>query len=148
MASFTLGKTLDNTIYKTDIIRAVGGFPKLKAKVDAGVDVVLAYEILRSGFQWVVDYTVQSVHTRKGLPHELKHKYWYGTQLREIWRKVTTETGKPPPITQSTVITRFIMSPFTGVFMAIKTREPTITYIHPLIRLYFLKGLLVGATDG
>ena len=43
MSAFTLGKTLDNTIYKTKIIRSLGGFPKLQ--VNAGVDTTLAYEI-------------------------------------------------------------------------------------------------------
>ena len=43
MSAFTLGKTLDNTIYKTRIIRNLGGFPKLR--VTAGVDTALAYKI-------------------------------------------------------------------------------------------------------
>lgn len=140
MAAFTLGKTLDNTIYKTKVVKAVGGFPKIQ--VNAGVDTVLAYKIQQAGYHWIVDYNVQSAHLRRGLKQELLHQYWYATQLYEIWRRVETETNRPPPVTKSNVISRFIMSPFTGVFMAIKTGEPTITYIHPLIRLYYLKGLL------
>lgn len=140
MAAFTLGKTLDNTIYKTKVVKAVGGFPKMQ--VNAGVDTVLAYKIQQAGYHWIVDYNVQSAHLRRGLKQELLHQYWYATQLYEIWRRVETETNRPPPVTKSNVISRFIMSPFTGVFMAIKTGEPTITYIHPLIRLYYLKGFL------
>jgi len=140
MAAFTLGKTLDNTVYKTKIIRALGGFPRMR--VNAGVETILAYKIDQAGYHWVVDYNVQSLHMRKGLRQELLHQYWYATQLYEIWRRVETETNRPPPVTKSNVISRFIMSPFTGVFMTMKTREPTITYIHPLIRLYYLKGLL------
>ena len=140
MAAFTLGKTLDNTIYKTKVVKAVGGFPKMQ--VNAGVDTVLAYKIQQAGYHWIVDYNVQSAHLRRGLKQELLHQYWYATQLYEIWRRVETETNRPPPVTKSNVISRFIMSPFTGVFMAMKTGEPTITYIHPLIRLYYLKGLL------
>ncbi len=143
MAAFTLGKTLDNTIYKTEIIRSIGGFPKMR--VDAGVDAVLAYNVEQSGHKWVVDYNVQSVHLRQGLRQELKHQYWYATQLNEIWKKIQTETNRPPPITKSGILFRFAVSPFTGLFMAVKTREPSIVYIHPLIRLYYTKGLLEAA---
>lgn len=140
MAAFTLGKTLDNTVYKTKIVKAVGGFPKMQ--VNAGVDTILAYKIRQAGYQWLVDYNVQSTHLRRGLKQELHHQYWYGTQLYEIWRRTEAEIKQRPPVTKLNVMSRFAMSPFTGVFMAIVTKEPTIVYIHPLIRFYYLKGLL------
>jgi len=139
-AAFTLGKTLDNTIYKTKVIKKLGGFPKMY--VNAGVDSVLAYKIGNAGYHWVVDYAVQSVHLRQGLKQELEHQYWYATQLYEIWRNIKTETNRPPPITKSGIFFRFCVSPFTGLFVAFKTKEPTITYIHPLIKFYYVKGLL------
>lgn len=140
MAAFTLGKTLDNTIYKTEIIRKIGGFPKMQ--VNAGVDAVLAYKVEQAGYHWIVDYNVQSVHLRKGLAQELQHQYWYATQTYEIWQRIQRETNKPPPITRGGIIYRFCVSPFTGLFMAFKTKEPSIVYIHPLIRFYYLRGLL------
>ncbi len=139
-AAFTLGKTLDNTIYRTQVIKKVGGFPEMS--VNAGVDAVLAYKIGQAGYQWVVDYAVQSVHLRQGLKQELQHQYWYATQLYEIWKRIQTETNRPPPITKNGIIFRFCISPFTGLFIALKTKEPAITYIHPLIRFYYIKGLL------
>jgi glycosyltransferase involved in cell wall biosynthesis len=140
MAAFTLGKTLDNTIYLTKAVRDAGGFPKIK--VNAGVDTTLAYRIQQAGYYWIVDYGVQSVHIRKGLRQELAHQYWYATQLNEIWGRIAKETDKPPPITRTSIMSRFITSPFTGLFVAYKTREATIAYIHPLIRFYYLKGYL------
>jgi glycosyltransferase involved in cell wall biosynthesis len=140
MAAFTLGKTLDNTIYKTRIIRSVGGFPKIK--VNAGVDTTLAYRLQGAGYYWIVDYNVQSTHIRKGLKQELSHQYWYATQLNEIWGRIELETNRPPPITRSSIMSRFLTSPFTGLFVALKTKEPTIAYVHPLIRFYYLKGFL------
>ena len=140
MAAFTLGKTLDNTIWKTEAVRSVGGFPKIK--VNAGVDTTLAYRLQAAGYQWVVDYNVQSTHLRMGLRQELQHQYWYATQLNEIWGRIEKETNRPPPLTRSSVLSRFITSPFTGVFVAVRTREPSIAYIHPLIRFYYLKGFL------
>lgn len=140
MAAFTLGKTLDNTIYKTKVIKAVGGFPKLQSS--SGVDTTLAYIISQAGYYWSVDYNVQSVHLRHGLRQELNHQYWYAKQLYEMWRKIAIETNKSPPVTKFSVISRFLLSPFTGMFIALKTMEPSIVYIHPLIRFYYLKGLL------
>jgi glycosyltransferase involved in cell wall biosynthesis len=140
MAAFTLGKTLDNTVYKTKIIKALGGFPWTSA--NAGIDTILAYKIEQAGYHWAVDYNVQSIHIRKGLKQELDHEYWHGMQLYEIWQRIETETSKGPPVTRLGVIYRFLTSPFTGLFMAFRTKEPTITYIHPLIRFYYMKGLL------
>jgi glycosyltransferase involved in cell wall biosynthesis len=140
MAAFTLGKTLDNTIYKTNIVKTLGGFPKMP--VNAGVDTILAYKLNQEGYHWVVDYNVQSIHLRKGLKQELRHQYWYGTQLHTIWRRIETETSRHPPVTKFGIMYRFFTSPFTGLFVAVKTREPTITYVHPLVRFYYMKGLL------
>ncbi len=141
MAAFTLGKTLDNSIYRTRAVREVGGFPKLASS--SGVDTVLAYEIDQHGYQWYVDYNVQSVHLRSNLRQELSHQYWYAKQLPEMWRAISRVTHKkPPPVTKFGVIYRFLMSPFTGVFMAYQTREPSLAYVHPLIRLYYLRGYL------
>jgi len=140
MSAFTLGKTLDNTIYKTSVIKKLGGFPKLD--INAGTDTMLAYRLEKAGHHWAVDYNVQSIHLRQGLRQELKHQYFYGTQLIEIWRRIREEGNQPPPITRSGIMYRFFTSPFTGLFMSVKTREPSITYIHPLIRFYYMKGFL------
>jgi glycosyltransferase involved in cell wall biosynthesis len=139
-AAFTLGKTLDNTIYRTQVIKMIGGFPKMN--VNAGVDAVLAYKIEQANYRWVVDYTVQSVHLRQGLKQELQHQYWYATQLYDIWERIRSVTNRRPPITKNGILFRFCISPFTGLFIAFKTKEPTITYVHPLIRFYYIKGLL------
>ncbi|MCW4018577.1 MAG: glycosyltransferase [Candidatus Bathyarchaeota archaeon] len=143
MAAFTLGKTLDNTIYRTRVVREVGGFPNFS--FGTGVDTLLAYEINEHGYQWFVDYSVQSLHLRQGLKQELNHQFWYAKQLPEMWRKIKEVTHKQaPPVTKFGVIYRFFMSPFTGLFMAYKTREPTLAYVHPLIRLYYLRGYLAS----
>jgi glycosyltransferase involved in cell wall biosynthesis len=141
MAAFTLGKTLDNTIYRTAAVRAVGGFPKLQSS--AGVDTMLAYLLAEGGFHWIVDYDVQSIHLRKSLEQELDHQYWYAKQLNEMWRQIENRTrAHRPPVTRFDVLYRFVISPFTGVFMSVKTKEPSVAYIHPLVRFCYLQGYL------
>ena len=75
--AFLYGKTLDNTIYRTQVIKELGGFPKLP--ISAGVDNVLAEKVRLKNLEWKVDFTVKSTHLRKGLREELAHSYWYGT---------------------------------------------------------------------
>jgi glycosyltransferase involved in cell wall biosynthesis len=140
MAAFTLGKTLDNTIYRTRVVKAVGGFPNLPSS--SGVDTALAYILGQRGYYWFVDYTVQSLHLRRGLRQELNHQYWYARQLKEMWRRIRAETNMLPPVTRSGVVFRLVVSPFTGLLMAWKMREPSIVWVHPMIRLYYLRGFL------
>jgi glycosyltransferase involved in cell wall biosynthesis len=139
--AFTLGKTLDNTIYKTKIIREVGGFPYMK--VNAGVDTLLAWKLEKYGFKWKVDYNVRSVHIRKGLSDELNHQKWYGTQTRNIWEAMKI-IGVKPSSTIRNIMLKLFLAPFSGVFVAVKTKEASIVYIHPLIRFYNTWGFLIG----
>lgn len=66
--------TLDNTIYRTDIIRKLGGFP---ISCPLYVDAYLHTTLWKSGFKWVVDATVISEHIRPSLFYELLHGYTY-----------------------------------------------------------------------
>ena len=76
------------------------------------------------------------------MKHELRHQYWEGMQSGEIWQRIANETRERPPISKFGIFYRFTISPFTGLFVAFKTREPSIAYIHPLIRLAYLRGYL------
>lgn len=49
----TYGKTLDNTVYKTKIIRAVGGFPYVQA--NSGIDLLLVHILQKHGFRWEIN---------------------------------------------------------------------------------------------
>jgi glycosyltransferase involved in cell wall biosynthesis len=137
---YMFGMTLDNTVYKTKIIKALGGFPW--ANHSSGVDVILAYKISDAGFQWIVDYDVQSTHLRYGLRSELRHEEWHGYTLSEISHRIRQEIGKRPYVTKWRTLSRFIFCPLRGLSIALTMNEPSIAYIYPLVRLYFVKGLL------
>jgi len=132
---FFHAKTLDNTIYKTKIIRNLGGFPSLP--VSAGVDTFLAKNVISAGFRWKVDYTVTSIHLRGNLKDELAHYYWYGACHR---RTSNVVYDKPVDVTRN--VLRFFFSPFRGLQIAFKKNAPEVVYIYPLIRLNILKGMI------
>jgi glycosyltransferase involved in cell wall biosynthesis len=130
-------KTLDNTLYKTSIIRQLGGFPRMPKSV--GVDNILAAHIHDSGYAWLVDYNIVSTHLRKGLSQELNHNYWYGANyslLHEImkWETLTLRSQLPG----------LLFSPFRGLQVAIMEKNPEIIYIHPCIQLFTFRGIAAG----
>lgn len=138
-SAFTLGKSLDNTLYKTGAVLDAGGFPCTNTNV--GIDTALAYALDKAGYKWPVDCHIQSIHLRENLLHELKHQEWYGSQLPYVWRYVHS-LGYPSYMGRWSVVWRLFNSPLTGIFVALKTREPTVAVVHPLMRFYFTKGLL------
>lgn len=137
MESFFIGKTLDNTIYKTQIVRDLGGFPKLP--IPAGIDNVLAQRFDKNGFRWKVDYTVKSVHLRKGLQDELKHYYWYGTCFNVLIPLLSKRNLDIKPM-----ILRLLFSPIRGLNIAVKKNAPQAIVIYPLTRLAILRGVIAG----
>jgi len=139
--SFLYGKTLDNTIYRTDVIRRISGFPKLS--VSAGVDNILAQKIHAGGYKWKVDYTVKSIHLRTGLKDELAHYYWYGTCANRLAQILSNK-----PVNLKGVVLRAFFSPIRGLDVAIKKNAPQVVYIYPLIRFNILRGVLVGRKSG
>jgi len=131
------GKTFDNTIYKTNIIRKLGGFPNLS--VSAGLDSVLAYKVFSAGYEWRVDYTTLSLHLRHGLRDALAHYYWYGT----VYEKLRPLLHEKKFGLRRNVL-RVFVSPLIGLDMTIKEAAPEAFYIYPFIRLNVLKGILDG----
>jgi glycosyltransferase involved in cell wall biosynthesis len=135
---FHFAKTLDNTIYKTDIIRKIGGFPRIT--LDACVDNVLAKRLYDSGFKWKVAYDVMSLHLRKGLRDELRHFEWYGEQYPFL---VPYLFGKHAVARD--FLKRFILSPEHAFSLAFKLDEVQLIYVIPLIRFALYKGFVSGA---
>ena len=140
--SDTFGKTLDNTIYKTKIIRDIGGFPSMKP--NSGVDVVLANRLRKAGFHWIVDKKVESLHIRGGLRDELCHLYWHGSDDVEAAEIIKKEFGYEWPAGRNR-LSNLIKSPIFGIVTAVRNREPNIAYLYPLRSLYYFVGILAGS---
>jgi glycosyltransferase involved in cell wall biosynthesis len=135
---FHFAKTLDNTIYKTNVIRKLGGFPRIT--LDACVDNVLAKRLYDSGFKWKVEYSVRSLHLRKGLRDELRHFQWYGEQYPFLLPYLFGKHAVARDF-----LKRLFFSPTTALSFALKLDEAQLIYIIPLIRLALYKGFVSGA---
>ena len=135
--SFLYGKTLDNTIYKTRVIKSLGGFPK--TTVSAGVDNILAQRVKVNNFEWKVDYSVRSVHLRKGLREELAHYHWYGTCFSTLNPLLFKSN-----VNMKSIIFRALFSPLRGLQIALKKNSPQAVLVYPLIRFFMLKGISDG----
>jgi hypothetical protein len=134
------GKTLDNTMYKTNAIKLLGGFPK--PPVPAGIDTILSHKIRINNLKWTVDFTVRSVHLRNGIRDELRHYFSYAKCFDALNQ---AQTGKPSPLRN--YYKRFLLSPARGLEIAIKTKAPKIIVIYPLFRLTYLRGVVASRKE-
>lgn len=143
-SAYTLGKTLDNTLFRTSAVQKIGGFPVIKTGF--GIDTLLSYTFYQHGYVWIVDPTCHSIHLRHGLSQELKHQRWYAVaaiETRERLKKM--ELDLPWNVLEIGVKysgIQLLMSPFVGVFVSIKTRNPMISVVHPLLKLFKFVGHL------
>jgi len=131
--------SIDNTVYKTKIIRTLGGFPEhLKY---TGVDAHIHQRVLNAGFKWVTDSTVLSIHLRKGgLREQIRRYYFYGMDMPILGREELFVKHMDARLRRSASIAFF--SPFRGLEIAIKKRCPQAFYYYPLIRFSHLRGSL------
>lgn len=125
---YRFGKTLNNTIYKTEIIKRIGGLPKF-----------LVQRLAKQGYLWAVNFDVKSLHLGRGLLKELKHQHWYGTCLKEF-SKPPSEIAKD----FARMILGMMISPIRGAQIAYKQRCWKITYLYPAMRLAVFLGSLKG----
>jgi GT2 family glycosyltransferase len=133
-SNFTLN-SIDNTMYKTKIVKSLGGFPE-DIKYGA-VDTHLRLRIENLGLRWIIDPTVISIHLRTGgLKEQIKRHYLYG--LYAPW-----EEGQFIAETKTKRAIRIALtSPLRALEIAIKKRCPQAIYYYPLMRFSFMKGAL------
>lgn len=124
------GKTLDNTMWNADVLKSIGGFPKV---TNAFTETVLHYKLRELGYRWLVDYAVRSLHLHGGLWDELRHYYFYGANMPELQSKVNLNVN---------VFSKFLKSPTSALRMALATGDPKLVLSYPLCRLAMLGGYL------
>lgn len=134
--------SMDNNIYRTKIIRALGGFPEhLKY---AGVDAYIKQRVENAGFKWVFDSSVISIHLRKGgLREHIRRYYLYGMDVPVLAReKLFTKTSEPNKYSTARNAYIAFFSPIRGLEIAVNRRCPKVVYYYPLMRFSHFAGFL------
>lgn len=133
-SNFSLN-SIDNTMYRTDVVKSLGGFPE-DIRYGA-VDTHLRRRIESLGLRWVVDPTVISVHLRKGgLREQIRRLYLYGLYAPWEEGEFVAETKR------NRAIKIAVTSPLRALEIAYKKRCPQAAYYYPLMRLAFMIGAL------
>ena len=137
------GKTLDNTIWNTEALRSISGFPKVNF---AGIDTYVLHLLESKGYKWLVDYDVKSLHLHYGgLLNEFKHYYFYGSSLPQIYSRLKN-LGLYGNETRRSLFLRFVKSPVSSFKMARKMHDGRLIFSYPIIRLYWLLGYIKGTS--
>jgi glycosyltransferase involved in cell wall biosynthesis len=111
-----LWKSIGNNVYRTSAVRQVGF-------VSDSVMMQSFYNrIINAGYKWVTDDTTVSTHLHGGLLGAVKHtRQFYG---------LTNEKTFLDRLTTLRFLAGFALSPFTGLKLAINSREPTVPFLH------------------
>ena len=137
------GKTLDNTIWNSEILRSVGGFPKVNF---AGIDTVLFHMLDLNGYKWLVDYDVKSLHLHYGgLLSEFKHYYFYGLSLPQVY-SLLENASYCENENAMVLFTRFVKSPVSSFKMTLRMHDSRLMFSYPIIRLCWLLGYIRGTS--
>lgn len=124
------GKTLDNTLWNTSLLRGLGGFPVMD---NAFCETILHHEISDKGLLWCVDKDTCSLHLHSSFLEELKHQYFYGLNMRELQAKADFKVNG---------LNKVMKSPFSALKMVLKMHDPRLFIAYPLCRLAWLGGYL------
>jgi glycosyltransferase involved in cell wall biosynthesis len=135
------GKTLDNTIWNTEALRSIGGFPKANF---AGIDTLVFHLLESKGYKWLVDYSVKSLHLHYDrLLNEFKHYYFYGSSLPQVYSRLKSLSLYENENLKSLLL-RLAKSPISSFKMAMKMRDSRLMLSYPIIRLCWLLGYING----
>jgi len=140
----TYGHSLDNTMYNTRILRSLGGFPINLPSFGVGADTVLLGVVRDNNLKWLTDYNVCSTHLRRGLREEISHNLWY-TSARAY--PIVNRQLYSSQIHLAGIIPSLVLSPFRALKIAYKMREPSVTYVYPILRFTLFRGISKGLQE-
>jgi glycosyltransferase involved in cell wall biosynthesis len=121
--------TLNNTIFKTEVIRNVGGFP---SNCDVCVDSNLCRKLRALGYKFLIDTSIVSQHIRTTVKDHCQH-------LRAQMRQCRCRRRMPSPIY---FLRLCITSSYWAVRMFHHSKNKKILSAYPRIRIYALIGVL------
>ncbi len=117
--------SLDNTLYKTEAIRDLGGYP-LDCPMTA--DGLLRRKVLSQGLRWVTDTGCISWHLRSSFPDYLRHVVRHFQRTNFFWESEQTSS------LAAKLLRIFFTSPVVGARIASKSHTPSLLLDYPLLR--------------
>ncbi|MEM3563677.1 MAG: hypothetical protein QXR19_10635 [Candidatus Jordarchaeaceae archaeon] len=132
--------SIDNNIYKTDVVRSVGGFSN---KVFYHVDAVLRASIIAEGYRWICDTSVVSTHLK---PHsfmkEVQRAYRMMQEMPILKREGVLSKEDLEKLKTHNMILRFLRSPLLGIGLAMYKKDPLLALYYIALRFVRLKSIL------
>jgi len=122
--------SIDNTMYKTNVVRDVGGYRAFKER--KGTDALLHEKIHAAGYKWAIDTTCISGHLRPSLAYHLRH--CLRSYQLVLWQHEST--GDHLRLCATSLV--------RGGMMASKYHDPQVFLGYPLFRWVALLGGLSG----
>lgn len=119
--------SLDNTIYRTDVMRELGGY---NGRYLLSVDRDLEDRVVDAGYKWRVDRSVVSDHLKDSI------RYYANKVYGDL--KVDKYTQDKMHFLRFLAI--FAKSPLKGFEVAVKRRCPEIFFVYPYLRLMWILG--------
>lgn len=125
------GVSIDNNIYRTSIIKRLGGFPN---DCPICTDTILMKKIVKeTPYKWIIDNSVVSLHIRKNVREHLKHAYHLSK------RCTSTHYCAGSKHVSCKMIRLFLTSPIRACTVAYRKRWLRVLYVYPLIRYYKMR---------
>ena len=128
------GYSIDNNLYRTNVIRTVGGFPR---KCGTCTDGWLKKAVEGAGYEWVIDSNVVSRHIYTGIRHYWKREEKLTACTCGFWQR-----GRRYSF--SYLLELAATSPARGLQIAIHHNQPKATFAYPYHRLMLLRAWLTS----
>ena len=128
--SFVRFRSLDNTIYKTEVLRALGGFPR---RCPVHYDIILWNLLLKKGYVWFPDSTVISSHIRESIVGDIRHRKY----MSKLSGLCTCENRGERIVVN---LKHLAFSPFRGIIVAVNRRNLQLAPLYILYRVEMFWG--------
>jgi len=128
----TYGISIDNNIYRTRAIKAIGGFPY---DCPVCVDSVLMQKLHRLNFKWIVDKSIVSTHLRDSVIGYIKHHYKMTKLCSGSEYCLFPKSAKHQTLLMLRI---FLTSPARATLLAYKKKSFKLFCVYPIVRLALL----------
>lgn len=123
--------SIDNTLFKTDIVRSIGGFP---TECPLCSDTILLKKLAHLGYKWLVDTCVISGHIKPSIRYNYDHVYF--ALNRCALTPLCSNNEKPRRLNGR--LLAFLKSPIRALIIGFRMKEPRILLVYPLEKWHYV----------